>query len=138
MPNVLLAIATQIEHQQGVFNFDMELADRLALDEYVLNLQFNYISPELVQWVGLKVARGLVCLHGQHILHGDLKTSNLFVLSGAQEPLIKIADLGSSLRLDAFGVDSASYIQRCTTTFNYAAPEMLLAGIRKLTHRRGG
>ena len=54
-----------------------------------------------------------------------MKTSNLFVFSGAQEPVIKIGDLGSSPRLDAFGVDSSSHIQRCTTTFEYAAPEML-------------
>ena len=48
--------------------------------------------------------------------------------------MIKIGDLGSSLRLDAFGVDSASYIQRCTITYQYSAPEMLLAGICKLTN----
>ena len=47
---------------------------------------------------------------------------------------MKIGDLGSSLRLNAFGVDSASYIQRCTTTYKYAAPVMLLVGIRKLPH----
>ena len=69
-------------------------------------------------------------LPGKHIIHGYLKTRNLFVSSGAQEPVVKIGDLGSSLRLDACGVDSASYIQRCTTTYEYAVPEMLLAGIR--------
>ena len=37
-----------------------------------------------------------------------MKTSNLFVFSDAQEPVIKIGDLGSSLRLYAFEVDSAS------------------------------
>ena len=77
---------------------------------------------------------GLGWLHGRHILHGDLKTTNLFVFSAAQEPLVKICDLGSSLRLDAFAVDSASDIQQCITSYNYAAPETLLVGIRKLHH----
>ena len=48
--------------------------------------------------------------------------------------MINIGDLGSSLRLDSFGVDSASNIQRGVTSYNLAAREMLLAGIRKLTH----
>ena len=63
--------------------------------------------------------------NAKHILHGDMKTTNIFVFWGAQEPVVKIGDLGSALHLDAFGVDSASYIQRCTTTYNYAPPEML-------------
>ena len=60
-------------------------------------------------------------LNGKHILHGDLKTANLFVFSGAQEPVVKIGDLGSSLRLDAFGVDSANHLERCTSNVEYAA-----------------
>ena len=107
VPNVLWGLSTQIEHQQGVITIDMEWADRLTLKEYIHNHPFNYISPEFVQWAGLQAARGLGWLHGRHILHADLKTSNLFVFSGAQEPLVKIGDLGSSLCLDAFGVDSA-------------------------------
>ena len=134
VPNVLWALSTHVDNSQGVLSFDMEWADRLTLEEYIHNHPNNYISPELVQWVGLQAARGLGWVHGRHILHGDLKTTNLFVFSGAQEPVVKIGDLGSSLCLDAFGVDSASHIQRCTTTYEYAAPEMLLAGIRKLPH----
>ena len=110
----------------------MEAADRLTLEEYIQNHPFHYTSPELVQWVGIQVARGLGWLHCTHIRTGDLKTTKLFVFSGTQEPVVKIGDLGSSLRLDAFGVDSASHIQRCTTTYEYAAPEMMLAGIRSL------
>ena len=66
----------------------------------------NYISPELVQWVGLQVVRGLGWLHNKHILHEDMKTSNLFVFKGAQEPVIKMGDVCSSLRLDALGGDT--------------------------------
>ena len=102
----------------------MEPADYLTLERYIQNHPFKYISPELVQWVGLQVARGLGWLHGKHIIDGDLKTPNLIVSSGAEEPVVKIGVLGSSLCIDAFGVHSASHIQHSTTTFEYAAPEM--------------
>ena len=78
--------------------------------------------------------RGLERLHNKRILHGDLKASKLFVVTGAPEPVIKIGDLGCSLRLDAFMVESASNLQRGITSFNYAAPEMLLDGIGILPH----
>ena len=84
--------------------------------------------------MGLQVVRGLRWLQNKRILHADLKINNLFVFTGTHEQVIKIGDLGSSLRLDAFGVSSRGYVQRCNTSNNYAAPEMLLAGIRKLPH----
>ena len=83
---------------------------------------------------GAAGGEGLGWLHNKRILHGDLKTNNLFVFTGTHEPAIKIGDLGSLLRLDAFGVYSRGYIQRCITSYTYAAPEKLLAGIRKLPH----
>ena len=130
----VLGPSSQIDNQPAFISFDMEPADGMTLGEYVQNNRLNYISPEWVQWVGLHVVRGLGCLHSKRILNGEMKTSNLFLFTGAQKPVIKIGDLGSSLRLDAFGVDSNGYIQRCITSYNYAAPEMLLAGIRNLPH----
>ena len=112
MSNILWPISTHIDNQQEVLSIDMQPPDRLTLKEYIKNHPLNYISPEFFQWVGLQVVRGLGLLHGRHILQVDMKTSKLFVFSGAQEPVIKIVDLGSSLRLDAFGVDSSSHIQR--------------------------
>ena len=82
VPNVLWALCTHIENKVGVLSIDTEWADRLTPEEYIQNHPLNYISPELVQWVGLQTARGLGWLHGRHILHGDLKTTNLFVFSG--------------------------------------------------------
>ena len=97
VPNVLWALSTHIENQQGVLSIDVQPADHLTLKEYMKNHPLIYISPEFVQWVGLQVVRGLGWLHGKHIIHGDLKTANLFVFSGAHEPVVKIGDLGSSL-----------------------------------------
>ena len=57
MANILLALSTQIDTQQGVISFDMEPADRLTLWDYVQYYPLNYISPELVQWVALQVVR---------------------------------------------------------------------------------
>ena len=58
VPNVLWAFSTHIENMVGVLRFDMEWADRLTLKEYIQNHPLNYISPELVHWVGLQVVRG--------------------------------------------------------------------------------
>ena len=100
VPNVLWALSTHIDNPQGVLSFDMEWADRLTLEEYIQNHPNNYISPEFVQWVALQTARGLGWLHGKHILHGGQNTAIVFVFSGAQEPVVKIGDLGSSLYRD--------------------------------------
>ena len=94
----------------------MEAVDRLTLEEYLQTNLFYNISHEFVQCEGLQLARGLESLHSKHILHGNIKPNNL-LFSVAQQPLIKIGDLGSSLRLDAFGVDTASDILRCITSY---------------------
>ena len=62
-----------------------------------------------------------------------MKTTKLFIFTGAQEPMIRIVDLDSSLRLDAFGMDRG-YIQRCIISYNFAAQEKLLAGRHHLRH----
>ena len=58
---------------------------------------------------GAAGGRGLGWLHNKRILHGELKTNNVFVFTGTHEPVIKIGALGSLLRLDAFGVYSRGY-----------------------------
>ena len=108
MANVLWELSTLIDAHLGVISFDSEPANRLTLREYVQNYPRNYISAELLQGVGLQLVRGLRSLQIKRILCEDLKTSNIFVFHCAQESLVKIGDLCSSLRLDAFGVDSAS------------------------------
>ena len=59
VPNVLWALSTHIENQQGVLSIDVEPADHLTLKEYIKNQPLIYISTEFVQWVCLQVARGL-------------------------------------------------------------------------------
>ena len=50
----------------------------------------NYISPELVQCEGLQVLRGQGWPQNKRLLHGDMKTSNLFVFTGAQDPVMNL------------------------------------------------
>ena len=45
-------------------------------------------------------------LHNRRIMHGDMKTSNLFVITCAEEPGIKLGARHFSLRFDAFRVVS--------------------------------
>ena len=49
VPNVLWALSTHIDNQQGFLSIDVEPADHLTLKEYIQNHPFNYISSELVQ-----------------------------------------------------------------------------------------
>ena len=58
MANVLWALPTQINTQQGVISFDLDVADRPTLGKYVQNYTPNYISPEKVQWLVLHVVAG--------------------------------------------------------------------------------
>ena len=58
VPNVLWTLSTHIDNQQGFLSVDVEPADHLTLSEYIKNHPVNYISPKLVQWVGLQVVRG--------------------------------------------------------------------------------
>ena len=70
VPNVLWALSTQLDTQQGDISFDREPAACLTLGEYVQNNPLNSISPELVQWVGLHVVWWLGWLHSKRILQG--------------------------------------------------------------------
>ena len=83
MANVLWALSQQpqIDAKRGVITFDMEVADRLTLGEYVQNYSVNYISRELVQWAGV--------LAPQQTHPAWRRQDNLFVFRGTHEPVIK-------------------------------------------------
>ena len=60
----------------------------------------KYISPQLEKWVGLPMDRRARSHQIKRILHGDLKTIILLVVTGTEEQGIKIGALGTSLRVD--------------------------------------
>ena len=117
----------QVRKEDDKVFIDMELADWGNLHQFLQNTPRLYKGEQLIKWIGLQSLTGLVWLHERRILHGDMKPLNLLVFKGPHAPHIKIGDLGSCVQLDADGKDSMGHIRSCLTTFQYAAPEMLLA-----------
>src|SRR4029453_15784608 len=73
------------------FFFTEEFLDGRPLDEFAQGA-----DPSLLEQLFLQAVRGLQAIHRARVLHGDLKGSNLLVVSKDSGPLLKIMDLGLS------------------------------------------
>ncbi|KAH3768100.1 serine/threonine-protein kinase STY17 [Pelomyxa schiedti] len=73
--------------------------------------------------MALDCARGMVYLHNSNVVHLDLKTDNILVVSlSSKSPVIcKIADFGASQTAASF----ACLLSCCTGTLSYMAPEVI-------------
>ena len=109
--------------------FDTEYAGLGNLREWIQNSPRMIINEALVCWVGNQLASGLLWMHRNQYLHGDIKPDNILVVSFHGDPIIKIGDVGSVVTMSRTGKAFPNTIFGCITTPLYAAPEMLLAGI---------
>src|SRR5262245_53423803 len=73
------------------FFFTEEFLDGRPLDDFARGAE-----PFLLETLFLQAVRGLQAIHRAGVLHGDLKGSNLLVVSEASGPAVKIIDLGLS------------------------------------------
>lgn len=74
------------------------------------------------------IARGMLYLHKQNVLHGDLKCSNVLLSSNTNDPrgyTAKVADFGLSRRL---ALDNTSVSTSTYGTVSHMPPELLLTG----------
>ena len=71
----------------SLIKFDMEWAQMGNLREFIANNPSVRINHNTVCWIARQAFWGLDWLHGQNILHGDLKTENLLLFSGKYEPI---------------------------------------------------
>ncbi len=82
------------------FGFAEELRRFYFTEEYLegetLNDYCAQADPDCLEGLFLQAIEGLQAIHRAHILHGDLKGSNLIVINMASGPLLKIIDLGLS------------------------------------------
>ena len=70
----------------------------------------------------MKVALGVQALHKKNILHRDIKLENILVTDLTEDTGVRIADMGSAVRLDSATATTNFMIG----TPGYIAPEMLL------------
>jgi tetratricopeptide (TPR) repeat protein len=105
------------EDEEAVFFFE-EFVDGGDLFAATQSADYNQILSCLVQ-----ILRALNHLHGQGILHGDLKPENVLVVRGAplfREDAVKLIDFGLAKHLNG-----ASPREKPSGTIHFLAPEML-------------
>ena len=83
----------------------------------------HLLSPSQVLMVGLDVARGLEHIHGQGIIHGDIRPSNVLF---SRRGRARLADLGTSWALSSSereGTLMARSVFSAIDAVRYASPE---------------
>ena len=77
----------------------MELCDE-SLNDFIRRFK-GKIVPNEQKWSILQdIARGMVYLHGQNIVHGDLRSSNVLLCHSEDQTVAKIADFDMARFLD--------------------------------------
>ncbi|GAX77879.1 hypothetical protein CEUSTIGMA_g5321.t1 [Chlamydomonas eustigma] len=78
--------------------------------------------------VASDIARGMLHLHTQNIVHSDLKSHNVMLTSGGVNVcglLAKVADFGLSVKMD----QTETHVSKCFQgTLTHMSPEMILSG----------
>src|SRR5262249_27722699 len=116
----------EVGEADGEFYIAMELIEGKPLSVLKGSGGLPY---ESVMRYGAQIASALTHAHGRHIVHRDLKSSNVIV---TPEGLVKVLDFGLAQRLTAEGEDEATLIidtveSAVSTggTLQYMSPETL-------------
>jgi serine/threonine protein kinase len=96
----------------------MELASGGSLRERV---KAGRVPPDVVQQVGIQVARALAAAHAANILHRDIKPANILAVDGGTW---KLADFGIARLPDSTLTITGQFLG----SPSYAAPESLRSG----------
>ncbi|KZP16889.1 kinase-like protein [Athelia psychrophila] len=103
----------------------------LVMPYYENNKLLDYLArchPDKRLVLAKEIAKGLDVLHGNHVIHGDLKPENIFV---SDDGHAKIADFGVSVIPQLAGFTTTSMNPR---NVRYSAPE--LTPLYRLSIRR--
>ena len=140
-PNIIRAldvfVNTDDETGERYTVLEMDWLDGLDLDKYVRQYAPGGMKPETVKRICLQVIEGLQYAHEKHILHLDIKPSNLF---RTRDGYIKIIDFGIAKIIgdNAAMVEGAGTVTkltetgetRFTGTLAYASPEQQVAALK--------
>ena len=98
----------------------MELCDE-SLYEFVRRYKGKIVPKEKKLLILQDIARGMVYLHGQSIVHGDLRSSNVLLCNSEDQTVAKIADFDMARFLDT---DAQHHFTIRFTTEEYLPPEV--------------
>ncbi len=87
----------------------------------------HLLSPSQVLMVGLDITRGLEHIHGQDIIHGDIRPSNILF---SRRGRARLADLGTSWALSSSETEGALMARSVFSAIDavrYASPEQAQA-----------
>ena len=100
---------------------------RGALDQGVY-LGTSGLNYRAILDTAADVAKAMLHLHLNNVLHGDLKATNVMLKSAGSDGrgvIAKVADFGLSVRMDAFATHVSQSFQG---TLTHMAPEVMLHG----------
>ena len=98
----------------------MELCDE-SLYDFIRRLKGKIVPNEKKQPILQDIARGMVYLHDQNIVHGDLRSSNVLLCHSEDQTVAKIADFDIARFLDT---DAQHHFTGMFTAEEYLPPEV--------------
>uniref|UniRef100_A0A7S2RIA7 Protein kinase domain-containing protein n=1 Tax=Mucochytrium quahogii TaxID=96639 RepID=A0A7S2RIA7_9STRA len=124
-PNLVKLVGYGFECSKNRMGFIMELCDS-TLDDFIHNSP-NVCTMDMVLSVAKGIASGLAFLHGQHIIHRDIKPRNVLLSRGYHE--VKLCDFGgcinnsNTLNISELG-EMREQVGALLGTSAYMAPEI--------------
>ena len=118
-PYVVTVYGITLNAQERLKGIVMEYMEGGSLDR-ILNNREIALSWLVRHKMALAVARGLLCLHQQNIIHNDLKSPNVLVRHYGDEWKLKLTDFGIS----KIKQETANFTGQPQGTAAFMAPEL--------------
>jgi hypothetical protein len=112
------------EAADGTVYLAMELAEGETLDAL---MRGGPLRPQVAVAILRQIARALVAIHAQDLVHGDLSARNVMVAVRDGAPVVKVLDFGIARQLRSPGGEGAARSLDATAAGNpvFSAPEQL-------------
>jgi serine/threonine-protein kinase len=129
-PNIVNVhdFAKDAEREPPVFYMVMELLEGWSLGDHIHKAGFLRYTEALR--IAGQVASALVAVHASNRVHRDLKSDNIFLVSGGEGPTVKLLDFGLVKEIDEEDLPQVKRTDPGTAlgTPAYMAPEQVLEG----------
>lgn len=119
-PNVVTYLGTDVSNDSQVLYIFTEWVPGGSIQALIT--KFGRLSEAIVRKYVAQLLVGLQYLHGQHVIHRDIKAANILV---DDRGTIKLADFGSSKRIDSAATMEYDNISLRGTPY-FMAPEIIM------------